>query len=73
MIFLTGKKTWHDSCLKNSHEATRKVTSKQTGSRPTNKGVNQMELMIVSAGAMSMMAVSLVFQKVAFKKVTVKK
>jgi hypothetical protein len=32
-----------------------------------------MELMIVSAGAMLMMAVSLVFQKVAYKKVTIKK
>ncbi len=32
-----------------------------------------MELMIVSAGAMSLMAVGLVFQKMAYKKLTVNK
>jgi hypothetical protein len=48
------------------------VTPKRRqGCIPTNKGENQMELMIGAAGAMTMMLVSLAFQKASYKKVTV--
>jgi len=42
------------------------------GCKLTNKkGANQMELMIGAAGAMSMMVVSLAFQRASYKKVKV--
>ncbi len=44
---------------------------RRQGCKRTNrKGVTQMGLMIGAAGAITMMAVSLAFQRVSYKKVT---
>jgi hypothetical protein len=69
-----GGKGWHDSCFNHSKiGAARMVTlERRQGCKRTNKkGVTQMGLLIGAAGAITMMAVSLAFQRVSYNKVTV--